>query len=133
MDVSNKLTEKARNSGLFIYIDNSLKFNQPQVEFSINRAKASEMGLDMRALGSSLTSALSGNYINYFNLEGRSYQVIPQLARKFRLTIEQLGQIYVKTLNGTMVPLSTVITPTEKLNLMQLPIFNNSILQRFRL
>ncbi|HAT9518809.1 TPA: efflux RND transporter permease subunit [Legionella pneumophila] len=114
MDVSNKLTEKARNSGLFIYIDNSLKFNQPQVEFSINRAKASEMGLDMRALGSSLTSALSGNYINYFNLEGRSYQVIPQLARKFRLTIEQLGQIYVKTLNGTMVPLSTVITPTEK-------------------
>ncbi|HAU2069984.1 TPA: MMPL family transporter, partial [Legionella pneumophila] len=100
MDVSNKLTEKARNSGLFIYIDNSLKFNQPQVEFSINRAKASEMGLDMRALGSSLTSALSGNYINYFNLEGRSYQVIPQLARKFRLTIEQLGQIYVKTLNG---------------------------------
>ncbi|HAU3783561.1 TPA: MMPL family transporter [Legionella pneumophila] len=114
MDVSNKLTEKARNSGLFIYIDNSLKFNQPQVEFSINRAKASEMGLDMRALGSSLTSALSGNYINYFNLEGRSHQVIPQLARKFRLTIEQLGQIYVKTLNGTMVPLSTVITPTEK-------------------
>ncbi|HAT8178209.1 TPA: MMPL family transporter [Legionella pneumophila] len=114
MDVSNKLTEKARSSGLFIYIDNSLKFNQPQVEFSINRAKASEMGLDMRALGSSLTSALSGNYINYFNLEGRSYQVIPQLARKFRLTIEQLGQIYVKTLNGTMVPLSTVVTPTEK-------------------
>ncbi|MFO2503204.1 efflux RND transporter permease subunit [Legionella pneumophila serogroup 1] len=114
MDVSNKLTEKARNSGLFIYIDNSLKFNQPQVEFSINRAKASEMGLDMRALGSTLTSALSNNYINYFNLEGRSYQVIPQLARKFRLTIEQIGQIYVKTLNGTMVPLSTVITPTEK-------------------
>ncbi|HAU2258956.1 TPA: MMPL family transporter [Legionella pneumophila] len=114
MDVSNQLTEKARNSGLFIYIDNSLKFNQPQVEFSINRAKASEMGLDMRALGSTLTSALSNNYINYFNLEGRSYQVIPQLARKFRLTIEQIGQIYVKTLNGTMVPLSTVITPTEK-------------------
>ncbi|HGL8930326.1 TPA: efflux RND transporter permease subunit [Legionella pneumophila] len=114
MDVSNQLTEKARNSGLFIYIDNSLKFNQPQVEFSINRAKASEMGLDMRALGSTLTSALSNNYINYFNLEGRSYQVIRQLARKFRLTIEQLGQIYVKTLNGTMVPLSTVITPTEK-------------------
>ncbi|HHD4642637.1 TPA: efflux RND transporter permease subunit [Legionella pneumophila] len=114
MDVSNQLTEKARNSGLFIYIDNSLKFNQPQVEFSINRAKASEMGLDMRALGSTLTSALSNNYINYFNLEGRSYQVIPQLARKFRLTIEQIGQIYVKTLNGTMVPLSTVITPTDK-------------------
>lgn len=114
MDVSNKLAEKAKNSGLFIYIDNSLKFNQPQIEFDINRAKASEMGLNMRDIGSSLTSALSGNYINYFNLEGRSYQVIPQLSRKFRLTPEQLGQIYVKTLNGKMVPLSTVVTPVEK-------------------
>jgi multidrug efflux pump len=113
-DISNKLTDKARKSGLFIYIDNSLKFNQPQIEFSINRAKAAEIGLDMRAIGASLTSALSGNYVNYFNLQGRSYQVIPQLDRKFRLSPKQLGQIYVKTTNGTMVPLSTVITPTKK-------------------
>jgi multidrug efflux pump len=113
-DVSNKLTEKAKNSGLFIYIDNGLKFNQPQIELEINRAKASEMGLDMRAIGSSLTSALSGNYVNYFNLQGRSYQVIPQLDRKFRLTPEQLGQIYVKTINNVMVPLSTVVTPKER-------------------
>jgi multidrug efflux pump len=72
------------------------------------------MGLDMRAIGGSLTSALSGNYVNYFNLVGRSYQVIPQLDRKFRLTPEQLGQIYVKTVTGVMVPLSTVVTPIEK-------------------
>lgn len=113
-DVSNKLTERARKSGLFIYIDNSLKFNQPQIELAINRAKASEMGLDMRDIGSSLTSALSGNYVNYFNLEGRSYQVIPQLDRRFRMTPEQLGQIYVKSSSGIMVPLSTVIIPVEK-------------------
>ena len=113
-DVSTKLSEKANSSGLFIYLENSLKFNQPEIEFAINRAKASEMGLDMRAIGSSLTSALSGNYINYFNLEGRSYQVIPQLDRKYRLTPQQLGQIYVKTINGTMVPLSTVVTPVSK-------------------
>ncbi len=114
MDVSNKLLEKAKASGLFIFIDNSLKFNQPQIQFDINRSKASEMGLDMRDIGSSLTSALSGNYINYFNLEGRSYQVIPQLERKFRLTEKQLGELYVKTLKGSMVPLSTVVTPIEK-------------------
>jgi len=114
LDVSNKLTDKARNSGLFIFIDNSLKFNQPQIEFSINRSKASEMGLDMRAIGGSLTSALSGNYVNYFNLEGRSYQVIPQLDRKYRMTPQQIGQIYVKTIGGTMVPLSTVVMPVAK-------------------
>lgn len=114
LDVSNKLTERAKKSGLFMYVDNSLKFNQPQIVLNINRSKASEMGLDMQAVGSSLTSALSGNYVNYFNLEGRSYQVIPQLSRSFRMSPEQLGQIYVKTINGTMVPISTVITAVEK-------------------
>lgn len=114
LDVSKKLTEKAKKSGLFIYVDNSLKFNQPQIEMNINRSKASEMGLDMQAVGSSLTSALSGNYVNYFNLEGRSYQVIPQLSRSFRMSPEELGQIYVRTINGTMVPLSTVVTLVEK-------------------
>lgn len=113
-EISNQLADKARNSGMFIYVDNSLKFNQPQIELKINRAKASEMGLDMQAVGSSLTSALSGNYVNYFNLQGRSYQVIPQLDRSFRMSPEQLGRIYVKSISGTMVPLSTVVTAVEK-------------------
>lgn len=113
-EVSNKLIDKARTSGLFIYIDNSLKFNQPEISLEINRSKASDLGLDMQAIGSSLTSALSGNYVNYFNLQGRSYQVIPQLERRFRLGPDQLSQIYVKTANGAMVPLSTVVTPVEK-------------------
>lgn len=112
--LSNQLIDKARASGLFIYLDNSLKFNQPQINYTINRSKASDLGLDMQALGSSLTSALSGNYVNYFNLQGRSYQVIPQLDRRFRLSTQQLGQIYVRAANNTMVPLSTVVTPVYK-------------------
>ncbi|MDI9818159.1 MULTISPECIES: efflux RND transporter permease subunit [unclassified Legionella] len=113
-EVSNKLIDKARESGLFIYLDNSLKFNQPEVEFQINRSKASDLGLDMQAIGSSLTSALSGNYVNYFNLQGRSYEVIPQLDRRYRLSPDQLGEIYVRAANDIMVPLSTVVTPKEK-------------------
>lgn len=115
LDISNKMVDTARKSGLFIYIDNSLKFNQPEIELRINRSKAAELGLDMQAIGSSLTSALSGGFVNYFNLEGRSYQVIPQLARNFRYTVDQLGQIYVSTASKVMVPLSTIITAVEKI------------------
>ena len=68
----------------------------------------------MQAIGNSLSAALSGGYINFFNLEGRSYQVIPQLSRQYRMTAEQLGQIYTRTLSGEMVPLSTVVTPVEQ-------------------
>ncbi|KTC66177.1 multidrug efflux transporter (plasmid) [Legionella adelaidensis] len=110
-EVSTKLLEKAKQSGMFIYLDNSLRFNKPQIDLQINRSKASDLGLDMQALGSSLTSALSGGYVNFFDLQGRSYQVIPQLERRFRLTPEELGQVYVKTSNDSMVPISTVVTP----------------------
>ncbi|MCA0403384.1 MAG: efflux RND transporter permease subunit [Proteobacteria bacterium] len=115
-DVSTQLMTKANQSGLFIFMDNSLRFNQPGIEFNINRSKASQLGLDMQTIGSSLTSALSGGYINYFNLEGRSYQVIPQLDRQYRMTAEQLSQIFVRTNNGSMVPLSTVVTAKEKIS-----------------
>ncbi|WP_367605899.1 efflux RND transporter permease subunit [Legionella sp. W05-934-2] len=107
--VSNELINKARQSGLFIFLNNSLRFDQPQQVFEINRSKASDLGLDMRQIGSSLTSALSGNYVNYFNLLGRSYQVIPQLDRKYRQTPKQLTDLYMRTSIGQMVPLSTVV------------------------
>lgn len=113
-NVSNQLLDKARASGLFIYLDNSLKFNQPETVLEINRSKAADLGLDMQAIGSSLSTALSGNNINYFNLQGRSYEVIPQLDRKFRLTAKQLGEIYVKSATGVMIPLSTVVVTKEK-------------------
>jgi len=114
LDVSDKLIDGARKSGLFIYLDNSLKFNQPEIELKINRSKASDLGLDMQAIGDSLSSALSGGYVNFFELQGRSYQVIPQLDRSFRLTPQQLGQIYLRSKSGNMVPLSTIVTPIER-------------------
>ena len=114
MEMSNKLLDRAQNSGLFIYLDNSLRFNQPEIELQINRSKASDLGLNMKDIGGSLASALSGGYVNFFDLQGRSYQVIPQLGRKFRLSPEQLSDIYVRSATDKMIPLSTVVTPAEK-------------------
>lgn len=107
-ELSQKFLTKIQSSGLFIYSDNALKFDNPQATLLINRSKAADLGLDMRSIGDSLGAALSGGYVNYFNLMGRSYEVIPQLDRKFRLNPEQLEQIFVKASNGKMVALSTV-------------------------
>ncbi|MFY7697679.1 MAG: efflux RND transporter permease subunit [Legionella sp.] len=114
LDVSDDMLKKAKQSGLFVYLDNSLRFNQPEIELKINRAKAADLGIDMKAIGASLASALSGGYVNFFDLQGRSYQVIPQIDRAYRLTPQQLGQIYLRTPMGNMVPLSTIVTPTMK-------------------
>ncbi len=104
-----KLKAAARKSGLFIVSDSDLDFNQPVVRVMIDRSKANDLGLTMATIGNTLAVALGGNYINRFNLEGRSYQVIPQVPRDFRLSPESLGKYYVSSLTGQQIPLNTVV------------------------
>ena len=80
-----KLKDAARKSGLFIVSDSDLDFNQPVVRVKVDRSKASDLGLTMQSIGNTLATMLGGNYVNRFNLEGRSYQVIPQVPRESRL------------------------------------------------
>src|SRR6516164_11026286 len=64
----------------------------------------------MLNVGNALATMLGGNYVNRFNLEGRSYQVIPQVPRESRLSPEALGLYYVSTPTGQQIPLSTVVS-----------------------
>jgi multidrug efflux pump len=105
-----KIKDAARKSGLFIVSDSDLDFNQPVVRVNIDRSKASDLGINMAQVGSTLATLLGGNYVNRFNLEGRSYQVIPQVPRDLRLSPESLGGYYVPTNTGQLVPLSTIVS-----------------------
>src|SRR5438876_4270758 len=98
-----KLKDAARKSGLFIVSDSDLDFNQPVVRVKIDRSKASDLGINMQQIGGTLATLLGGNYVNRFNLEGRSYQVIPQVPRGSRLSPEALGGYYVATSTGQQV------------------------------
>jgi multidrug efflux pump len=105
-----KLKDAARKSGLFIVTDSDLAFNQPMVNVKVDRSKASDLGINMANIGNTLATLLGGNYTNRFNLEGRSYQVIPQVPRNIRLSPEALGGYYVPTSTGQQVPLSTFVS-----------------------
>src|SRR3954451_12485245 len=109
-----KLKAAARKSGMFIVSDSDLAYNQPNVKVTINRTKAQDLGVNMQNLGSTLAVLLGGNYINRFNLEGRSYQVIPQVPRGQRLSPESLAGYYVTTNTGQQLPLSTVVSIETK-------------------
>ncbi len=105
-----RIKEAARKSGMFIVVDSDLAFNQPVVRLNIDRSKANDLGLNMQQIGNTLALLLGGNYVNWFNLEGRSYEVIPQVPRTFRLTPDLLGSYYVPSLTGQQIPLSTVVS-----------------------
>jgi multidrug efflux pump len=76
----------------------------------VDRSKASDLGITMESIGGALATLLGGNYVNRFNLEGRSYQVIPQVARIDRLAPESFDNYYVPSATGQQVRLSTVVS-----------------------
>jgi multidrug efflux pump len=68
----------------------------------------------MSDVGSAMASMLGGGYVNYFSLDGRSYKVIPQVQQRSRLNTDQLLNYYIRTADGTPIPLSTVAKITTK-------------------
>src|SRR5437016_7219052 len=106
-EFAKQLVGKAFQSGLFIYADSDLKFDQPQAEVVFDRDKLRSEGVDLSQAGQDLSTMLGGNYVNRFSIEGRSYKVIPQIKRTERLTPDQLSQIYVTGSQNRLVPLST--------------------------
>ena len=67
-------------------------------------------GLSLEQVGADIASMVGGNYVNRFDIAGRSYKVIPQVQRIDRLNAEQLQNIYISGRNGGLIPLATVAT-----------------------
>src|SRR5437868_2293977 len=105
-----QLVAKAFASGLFIFADTDLKFDQPQAEVVFDRDKLRSQGVDLTQAGQDLATLYGGDYVNRFSNQGRSYKVIPQIKREGRLTPEQMKQIYVTGSDNKLVPLSTFAT-----------------------
>ena len=126
------MQQEALKSGLFIFSDTDLKFDTPQVEVKIDHDKANRLGITMQDIGNSLATLLGGNWVNRFNLYGRSYQVIPQVPRDFRLAPDWIERYQVKTSSGKLVPLANVVDVRQSVQPNSLTSFqqlNSAILQ----
>ena len=108
----------------FVYSELDLAFDSATMNISIDRDKAGAYGITMQDIGSTLGTLLSDGYLNRINLNGRSYEVIAQVERKYRLSPEQLGDFYVRAKNNDMVPLSELITVNVVAEPRSLPHFN---------
>lgn len=106
---ADELVGRAMQSGRFAFLKKSVEFTRPKAVLMIDRDRAGDLGISMRDIGANLANLLGGNYVNRFSLEGRSYKVIPQAEREFRLDPEMLGDIYLRTAAGDQVPLASLI------------------------
>src|SRR5881392_4188570 len=124
LEFAQQLQAKAMQAGVFRFADIDTKIDQPQSEIVFDHDKVASLGLDMQQVGADMSAAIGGNFVNRFNIAGRSYKVIPQVKRVDRLNPEQLENIYVTGPNNQLVPLSTVAsirhkTVARSLNRMQ--------------
>jgi hydrophobe/amphiphile efflux-1 (HAE1) family protein len=132
VDVMAEIETAARESGLFLFANSDLKFDLPQIDFKIDADKANRLGISMRDVGTSLATLLGGNFVNRFSLQGRSYQVIPQAPREFRLTPDWLTRYQLRTSTGALVSLATIASVSTSVQPNGLPTFqqlNSATLQ----
>jgi multidrug efflux pump len=111
LPLAQRIADDAGKSGMFYFpplID--VKIDQPQSEVIIDRDKVATLGLNLQQIGTDLAAAMGGNYVNFFDIGGRSYKVIPQVKRVDRLNPDQLKDIFVAGPGNGLIPLSTVAT-----------------------
>jgi len=112
--VAQDVERKARESGLFVYVESELKFDKPEVRLDIDRDKAAQLGIDIATIGSTLSTFLNENESSRLSLDSRSYEVILQLERAYRLSADMLDTYYLRSGSGELVPLSAVVSQARE-------------------
>jgi multidrug efflux pump len=110
---ADQLLEAAYASGLFLFADTNLKIDFPQAHFELDRDRIADLGMTVNDVSQQLSTYLSGDYVNRFDLDGKAYRVIPMLEDGDRLDVNSVQQIQLQTPTGAMVPFSSLATLEE--------------------
>jgi len=119
-----KFLEEANKNPVFQAVDANLKFNRPELEVKIDRAKAQALGVSILDIAQTIQLALGGQRFGYFTMAGKQYQVIGQVSRENRDEPVDLTNIFVKNNQGQIIQLNNLITMEELTSPPQLYHYN---------
>lgn len=109
-----KFMEEVSSSPVFQGTDVDLKFNKPELRIHINRDKATQLGVSVQDISSTLQLALSNLRYGYFIRNGKQYQVMGQVFRADRDDPMDLQNLYVRNSRGEAIQLDNVVTIEEE-------------------
>jgi multidrug efflux pump len=112
-DVLPKFLEEANKNPAFQGVDVDLKFNKPELAVSIDRLKASDLGVSIDVISQALQLAFSNRRLGYFIKEGKQYQVIGQVPKSQRNEPTDLRNIYVRNARGESISLDNLVSVNE--------------------
>ncbi|MHA6643861.1 efflux RND transporter permease subunit [Mesorhizobium sp. A623] len=108
-EAAEQIKNKAQASGRFIVVQNSMSFDAPQVTVTIDRDRAAALNIPIADIGRTLTLLVGGAEVAQFDRDSNSYDIIPQVPQEYRNNPEKLGDFFVRSAAGDMVPLSSVV------------------------
>lgn len=111
-----KFVEQVSKSPVFQGFDVNLKFNKPELQVTIDRLKASELGVSILDITNTLQLALSGRRFGYFIRNGKQYEVVGQVDRKDRDEPLDLKSLYVRSRQGELIQLDNLVNIAESAN-----------------
>ncbi len=115
-EVIPKFLDEAKKDKTFANVDVNLKFNKPELQLTIDRIKAKDLGLSISDVADVVSSAFSGRRLAYFIMNGKQYQVISQVELKDRQEPGDISNLYVRNNRGENIPLTSVVKLEENSN-----------------
>jgi len=112
------------NNPSFVYANIDLNYDSATMKINIDKDKAGAYGVTMQDIGITLSTMMADGYVNRIDLNGRSYEVIPQVERKYRLNPESMNNYYVRSASGKAIPLGSLINIDVIAEPRSLPHFN---------
>lgn len=109
-NVVQQVQYKAWQTPQLANVFSSYRINSPQLMADVDRARAVQVGVPVDEVFRTLQLYFGSLYINDFNAFGRTYQVIAQADAPFRDNPADISALYTKSLDGTMIPLSSLVT-----------------------
>ncbi|MCW5917337.1 MAG: efflux RND transporter permease subunit [Ferruginibacter sp.] len=108
-----RILDAANKSTVLQGVDADLKFNKPEIRITIDRLKASELGVSVQDISQTLQLALANQRLSYFIKDGKQYQVIGQVERSNRDDPNDLKNFYVTNNKGQSIALINLLNITE--------------------
>lgn len=87
----------------FVYSTLDLNYDSATMKINIDKDMAGAYGVTMQDIGITLSAMMADGYVNRIDLNGRSYEVIPQVERKYRLNPESMNMYFVRSDDGQAI------------------------------
>ncbi len=113
-DILPKFLDEAKKQPELQFVDANLKINKPEINLTIDRQKASDLGVSFSDVASTLQISFGSQRFGYFIKEGKQYQVLGQVTRDKRDNPYDIKYLYVRNKKAELIQLDNLVTLKEQ-------------------